>query len=329
MNELLLPFAKAVLWLVLLYEGWLLAAGPKFTVLYLRRFRVATAPAVVTAALEQGLSKRYRVVTLDDATFPPLEVPRLYRRLSRYGGVALWLVVVLVVLAFLLLLYTQFSPTLSGFVYGLVLAGTVGVLPLGGMFVGFSWMMLVAVAALLLHRWRVRKRARILVRCSDDVYRAEALVADLSRWRRRSTFLAPQATVVGVTDDLWREVVTRLVRCAHIVLVDISVPSENLDWELALLAGQSFRRTVFVADWRSPAAPPAGHPCVLYRTAPTGRERKVFLEALTRALDEQVEGLPSFEFQEWILEPVTACVRTLLVLLLALILTLGVVRMVV
>src|SRR4051794_24099463 len=74
-----------LLWAVLWYHAWLAGAGPKLTIVYLRRFRLSAAQVVVTAALEQGLSKQYRVVTLDDGNFPPMEVPRLYRRISRYA----------------------------------------------------------------------------------------------------------------------------------------------------------------------------------------------------------------------------------------------------
>jgi hypothetical protein len=77
---------------------WCLSRS-KFAVLYLRKFRHSAAHKTVTMVLESGLGRRYRVVTLDDSSFKPIEVPRTERFLSRFGwllglGVSVAVVVV-------------------------------------------------------------------------------------------------------------------------------------------------------------------------------------------------------------------------------------------
>jgi hypothetical protein len=315
-----------ILWMILMYEAWLCAAGPKLIVLYLRRFRLTTAQEVVTAALEQGLSKRYRVVTLDDASFPPMEVPRLYKRLSRYGGPVSWSVAMFVLVTIVTVLYGLTNPTITGMISGLALVGFV---VFGGILfvIFFSAMVVLFTALLLLQRWRVRKHARLAVQTSDDVDRVEATIADLGRWSKRSTLLAPRATIITVTDDLWRKVVAGLVQRANVVLVDISVSTDNLQWELALLEGRSFQHTVFVANREAESVmnQPAGHACILYETFSKRGDRNVFLSALTQALDERAMGPPPFDSREFILRPAATCLRMLTVLVLTMLLAIHVV----
>lgn len=314
MDQTLVKPLLFVAWAVLVYQCWLAAAGPKLSVLYLRRFRLNSAQAVVTAALEQGLSRRYRVVTLDDASFRPMEVPRLYRRLSRYAGPALWLAFVVVVVVTIWFLYGRTAPTITGMVYGLVLV--VMSLFMTGLLVSLTALLLTVAVALLVQRRRVRRRARLLVRSAADIHRTEAAVADLSAWAKRSALLAPRATTVKVTDELWQAVVQCLAARAHVILVDLSASTENLQWEMNLLARQSYRRTVFIADRHveSKLAAPPGHVVLLYEDFTKGGDRKAFLAALTAALDESCVGPSGFDWREWIVRPTGACLRTLALL---------------
>jgi hypothetical protein len=265
MSDVISSILLSLAWTFLICQAWLLASCPKFTILYLRRFRLTSAQAVVSAALEQGLGRRYRIITLDDARFPPMEVPRLYRRLSRYGGVSLWIVFMLVMLAVAGFFLASSAPTITGIFSTIALAMLV-VFVLPGAILGFSATCLIVTAALLSLRWTVRRRSRISVQSSEDVQSAKMSVADLAGWTKRSALLAPRATIVRVNDALWQDVVERLAQTTHIVLVDLSVPTANLEWELTLLSKRAFQHTVFVANRRSETAmaPPPGHACLFY-----------------------------------------------------------------
>src|SRR5262245_250929 len=62
-----------------------IARGRTSVVVYLRRFGRSSSNMAVAQALESGVSRRHRIVTLDDSRFVPLEVPKWERRVSRYG----------------------------------------------------------------------------------------------------------------------------------------------------------------------------------------------------------------------------------------------------
>ncbi|MBY5883974.1 hypothetical protein HFN46_33240 [Rhizobium leguminosarum] len=310
-------FLAFLLWTLLWYQAWLAAAGPKLTILYLRRFRLSSAQVVVTAALEQGLSKRYRVVTLDDANFPPMEVPLIYQRLSRYGGPLVWVVGMTVSVSLLTEIFDRAAPSNTGIVFGAILAGVRLFIP--ELVIGFSAMIIVVVAALLLQRWLVRRRARLSVRKVGDLDRAGRSIDELSRWGKRSALLGPRATIIRVTDDLWRQAVARLAECSNVVLVDLSSSTVNLQWELALLAERSYQHTVFIANRaaEAPVAPPSGRSTLLYDDLSGRSHRKAFLSALTAELNEHVAGPPRPNYRDWIVRPAVACLRALVLFVLA------------
>lgn len=320
-------YFKLVLWLVLLYQAYLWAAGPKLTILYLRRFRLTSAQAVVTAALEKGLSKRYRVITLDDASFPAMEVPLIYKRLSRYGGPFLWLMFIVIIIVILTMLEMQSNPTFTGWIPAM---GYIAIMMIiGPILVSLSVIIVILMVALLLQRWRVRKRAKVTVQSNDDVDKVKATIANLGCWYMRSTLLAPRATIVTVIDDLWQKVVVTLVNSSHVVLVDISNSTENLQWELALLEKYSFQNTVFVANRESTPIIdlPVGQSCVYYENFSKRHDWKVFLNALTQALDERTKPPTPFQYRNGIIQPVFTSLRTLFVLTIAMILTMDIVVM--
>jgi hypothetical protein len=164
------------------------------------------------------------------------------------------------------------------------------------------------------------------VRSLDDVDRVRSKIADLACWSKRSALLAPRATIVTVkkdtlVKDLWRTLVAELVQHVNVVLVDISTSTENLQWELALLKQKSFQQTVFIANRESESAisPPAGFACIFYENSFNGSAQKAFLCALMRALDTCAKGPPAFDYREWLLRPLATCLRTLVVIAVAMI----------
>src|SRR5215471_2016118 len=78
-------FAALTTFLVGVYVVLVLASPRKPIVLFLRRFRLQQVSEAISEAIEGGLGRHGRVVTLDDGHFVPLEVPRLERRLARYA----------------------------------------------------------------------------------------------------------------------------------------------------------------------------------------------------------------------------------------------------
>jgi hypothetical protein len=63
----------------------------------------------------------------------------------------------------------------------------------------------------------------------------------------RSAFLAPQITIAQVADAVWREAVSAVAAESPAALIDISEPTEHLEWEIAHLR-ETGRAFVFIAE---------------------------------------------------------------------------------
>ena len=231
--------------LAALYVLIALMSGRKTLVLYLRRFGLSDSNRMITRAIEGGLGRHYRVLTLDDSSFKPLEVPRTERILSRIG----------IPIAVLLLLVTFLSwgggqglglPdkllailfVLFPFAYGF--GGILLLLPL--------LTLMPIVVAVLIYRWRIRRRSKLEIRSEEEIHRCLIRVQGLAAWLRRPSMLAPQALVVKVTDKLWQEVVSELAEAARLVICDVSEPTKNLIWEVEHVFAEPEIKCLFVGN---------------------------------------------------------------------------------
>jgi hypothetical protein len=115
---------------------------------------------------------------------------------------------------------------------------------------------------------------------------------------------------------LWQAVVARLVKQVHVILFDISITTQHVHWEYSLLEEGLLPHAVFVANREADLVirPPEGHACLLYDNLTERSGRKAFLDSLMRELDGRSKTPPPFNFREWIVEPVAACLRTLVAL---------------
>jgi hypothetical protein len=206
------------------------------------------------------------------------------------------------------------QPTITGVIYGVVMAMMFTYIQPLQLLVGVSAVLIVAAASLIVQRWLVRRRSRLSITQGSDIDRVASIVTGLGCWSRRSALLAPRATIVKVANDLWQQAVTRLVGCANVVLVDLSESTANLEWELRLLAARSFRHTVFVRNGAAgtPVSLPQHLSTLLYAEGVQGRrERRDFLAALTAALDDQVASASPVDWRDGMVNPALACLRFL------------------
>jgi hypothetical protein len=195
------------------YGVWTLAEGRKRIVLYLRHFGFTSAHETVSLVMEAGLSRRYRIVTLDDASFRPLEVPKFEKRLSRYGP---WIAVLVLWVTWtfgLIIHYMAFIPVLL-YLFGML------------------WFFTVLFVSIQVHRGRIRRRSRLLIEKRHDIRRCLIRIASLASFLRGPALMAPQVTVVRVATELWQGAVVDLSKFASAVIIDVSVITQNLLWEL-------------------------------------------------------------------------------------------------
>jgi elongation factor Tu len=226
-----------ILPLLCVYVLLSIARGRTSIVVYLRRFGRSSSNMAVAQALESGLGRGHRIVTLDDSRFVPLEVPKWERRVSRYGPP---LLATTMILAFVL---TVRALRQQGDVLFLWLS--MGSVPL----VAISlWSVCTAFFLLLIHRRRIRQLARGRLTSEHDLTARAASLVRLSSWSRVMGIAAPQATVLGVDDVMWQTTVAMLVRDCSAVLIDLSEPTANLAWELDTVLRQAGNRVVFIGD---------------------------------------------------------------------------------
>ena len=275
-----------------LYLAIAVAGGRKSLVVYLRRFGRTRSGQAVTTALESGVSRRHRIVTLDDSRFPPLEVPPWERRLSRYGPALLAVTLLALFVVTVRVLRQQ------GDYLWLWLSQSM--IPL---LVASLWSVLTTFLLLVIHRYRIRRLARGRIASQADLDACASRLAGLSAWWRAPAIAAPQATVLSVDDRMWQRTVEEIVGDGSAVLIDVSEPTSNLVWEIETVLRDAPTRTVFVGDravvtrWSEDAAKAAdsesarriqmllqGRPILTYDVADR-KGRRSFRRSLMRALD--------------------------------------------
>ena len=223
----------------------------KHVVVYLRRFRLSRTHRMLSAAIESGLGRRYRFVTLDDQSFTPIEVPTIERRLTRYAAPTFVVVGIgVLVLGIVLgaLLWFRYGISLTGLgVLGLTFAAFSAPIVMPVLF-PMAGTAMVAFSTVLAHRRRIRARSRVTVTDAATLASAVRDVRSLGASIRSPAFMAPQATVVTVVDGMWQQVVEELATIANAFVVDVSAVTPNVAWELDLLQTAYSDRVVFIAD---------------------------------------------------------------------------------
>lgn len=239
--------------------GAALGRGDRRLVLFLRRFGFGPATAALTFALKRSIGRSSRAITLDDEQVAPVSVRGPLRWLAGLG-----LVLCLAALLWMGYLTGQFLDeaiaTVAGTDPNLVPLNSMQqlipivllALVLGGL-VPTAVLLSLGVAMIRrAHRARVVRVAR-----AEEVEDAVATVRS-----RAEKLVAPRLAVLRVHTDLWKEAVVRLLGAAHVVVVDVSVPSRNLLWEMRTLRSHAVPFVPVVArgqlaDLKAGSAPPA------------------------------------------------------------------------
>jgi hypothetical protein len=247
-------FTGPIVWLLkssaLLAIVYVLAAlmsSRKTPVLYLRRFGLSDANRMLARAINGGLVRQHRVITLDDSDFVPLEVPRIERILSRFG-------IPFALLVFLLAVNSLTGGQGLGLPNGLVVR-IMYWFPIAGIWLYQFWLfclpllaLIVIVLAVLIYRWRIRRSLKVEIRSAEQIPRCLIRVQGLAGWLRRPSIAAPQALVVRVVDKLWQELVSELAERVRLVICDVSEPTDNLIWEVERMSARPEIRCVFVGN---------------------------------------------------------------------------------
>jgi hypothetical protein len=242
----------------IIYVGLNLLSTRKHSVLFLRRFGLDV-NSVVSRVIQKGLGRRFRFVTLDDGKFPAVDVPALERWTGRLGPPVIAALVVFGALAARQSLSQLHS---SNGAYAQTAAQMSAVM---GYWIAIFWALLMLA---WIHLRRVRRKSRYDIRRGGKLTSFLLDIRTLDSWRLRLSFLGPEAVVAKVSDSLWQKCVSDVSELLGMVLIDVSDPTPNLQWEIERSRGQALR-CVFIAErsrlqsWiastHDPAAAAAGH----------------------------------------------------------------------
>lgn len=235
--------------------GVRLLRGKRRIVLFLRRFGFADATKALSYAANAVIGRSARLVTLDDAQVKAVGGPAAPRRLAGLvivtliavgGGFGWWLWA-----KGFDLLYNHMTVTSStgtsdlakAFVLPIVLAVAAVIILLIVSVLATSFVVFASLFSAATYGFarRAERAKRLEINSARDVQRRSRLIA-----KRGSRIFAPRLLVVTVANAAWQQAVSALARNSAAVIIDISIPSENLRWEIRTLLPLMGRRCVLV-----------------------------------------------------------------------------------
>lgn len=253
----------AVIALMLACGAYSMLYGRRLSVLVLRRFRSTAINRMIVRSFKHSLKRRYRLVTLDDATFPQIGLPATIRATVNASlPVFIFIVILTPVLGFLL--YPPVPLIGASPMLGIVLL--FGVWFMFPAILANVWILLLFVAFVSVHRFRVYRRATLEVSSLADVPRIVDVFRELSSWYRASSFMAAQSTLIRVENSVWREAVRSAAAVADRIVIDVSEMTESVRWEVRYCVETHGPKCLIVGKADSsrargavaPGAPPLG-----------------------------------------------------------------------
>jgi hypothetical protein len=306
----------AVAALVGLGLGLRLLRGRRRLVLFLRRFGFDDATRAVSFAATKAIGRSWRLVTLDDDKVKAVGASTGPRRLA--GVTALLALVPLAYVAWWMHTHSTDSlindVTSSGgasdstdianvlanaivtaMVSGAIVALIVIFAVVTGIVAGMSSLLLATTYGFARHAEHAKKDR---IRSPKEVgSRSQAIM------RRSRHIFAPRLVVVTVANPVWQQAVHSFARTAATAIIDISVPSENLRWEISTLLPAMGRKCILVGrldllttrliDGRTVFTSPLereidGHEVLAYRPDESGVRH--FSRALKATIEARAHG---------------------------------------
>jgi hypothetical protein len=236
--------------------GLILTSPRKKLVLFLRRFGNEDINLSIRRAVRWRLGTTYRLITLDDLAFRPASSPPGPKAVAAGTIIAAAALALLTERAIEWVLEVvktgeavQTNVWVPGSIDGMegwyfeIFLYWVG----KGAFLVECYIVglgaLVAIGILFLGR-----RSRLSIENVGRIRKVERQAERLKSWWRGPSLFAPQASVVKVVDALWQPTVVSLLGHAEAVLIDISVPSESILWELRAAREASTSKLILLAQ---------------------------------------------------------------------------------
>lgn len=294
-----------------LWLGLQLLRGRRRLVLFLRKFGYADATRALSFAATNAIGGSWRLVTLDDDFVKGVGGSAAPRKASGFGAFFVLAAVAAFVWWFMEfgadIIMNDFmsSATVSpgaGSLDGIGTALGAG-MALGIVMLLLMWLLIAVVGVsvpLLLFSYFKARRAE---RASTQRIRSEGEISGrVSRMAKRSSkILSPRLTVVTVAHAVWQQTVIAFAHASGVVIIDVTIPSEALRWEINTLLPALGRRCVLVGrlDQLTTTLPNGrtimnsslaryldGHEILAYR--PDSRGLRRFAKALRGTIESRV-----------------------------------------
>ncbi len=239
-----------LIWTACLVEY--LEISKKVPALYLRRFGLSIANESVIAALERTLGVRYRVIALDDSNFTEIGVPKVTRKIIKVLGIAILSIGIILWAHYSAKWFASYTDPSAWTRSAAMFLRTGGMSfyfeRLSVMFsflFGLMTFFLLLIFLVLIHKTSGQKVFR-----KSDLSKLKDRIEMLSSLMLRPGIFAPQTTVVLAKDKYWKLTVEMLSRQVGAIILDISVPTENLIWELEQCTKISSSKIILIGEKR-------------------------------------------------------------------------------
>ncbi len=223
--------------------------------MFLRRFGFADATKALSYGANAVIGRSARLVTLDDARVKAVGGPAAPRRLAGLvivttiaAGAAFgwWLWAKGINLIFSHVTVTSSTATSDigkaiGSAIGSAVAAALLAFMIAVLAVSFVMSASLFSAANYGFARRAERARRIEINSAQDVRRWSRVITQ--RGRR---IFAPQLFVVTVANEVWQQAVSSFARESAAVIIDVSIPSESLRWEIRTLLPVMAQRCILV-----------------------------------------------------------------------------------
>lgn len=208
---------------IIIIWGWLLAAGRKQLILFLRRFGSEALNDAVRDLVQTRLRRHFRLVTLDDSVFPPAG--------PRWSGLLVSLSPAAFILLGIVITFGGFAKlTQSELEFETPFGGPLTLIQFG--IVALGALAFIVCVVLTIVAIRAHFLARRTIDSSDARNRVIRKIRRLKHFVRAPSIAAPLATVITTTDAEWQPTINDIAPLCKVVLLDLSRPSESICWEL-------------------------------------------------------------------------------------------------
>lgn len=248
---------------------WLFSCGRKCTVLFLRKFGNENANRVVAAAVKGVLRRRARLFVLDDSKFPEVRVPFAERVVPLVFAIPFVLLIVAVSSVQVLkgpnldnyrtesagvdTPWTDISPKLPDEEHRIRKPW------LEWPSAPFLWTWTALALTPICTAFGIAFRSSARVSSEKGVDRIAGSVIWARSWLAAPPQMAAAMTVMRTDDAVWQDAVAVLVKQCDVIVVDLSIATDSLRWEIGTCLKLAPDRTIFFSTNTEPSGNAAWH----------------------------------------------------------------------